>query len=147
MNGSFSPAADLLTQLQRLQRHFDPGFPGFNDDSIRATPVTFPVLNVGRSSDALEVMAMAPGVDPASIDLSIDKGLLIISGERKTSPTGDREGTATYANERFSGRFRRVISLPDDVDPAKVQATMRDGVLRVTLAKRESSKPRRIEIS
>jgi HSP20 family protein len=52
-----------------------------------------------------------------------------------------------YAQERFSGTFRRVVSLPEDADPAKVEANYRDGILRVTVAKRESSKPRRIEVS
>ena len=52
-----------------------------------------------------------------------------------------------YAKERFVGAFRRVVSLPDDADPAKVEATYRDGLLRVTIAKRESSKPRQIAIN
>ena len=51
-----------------------------------------------------------------------------------------------YAQERFAGNFRRVVSLPDDADPAKVDASYRDGILRVTVARRESSKPRRIEV-
>ena len=60
-------------------------------------------------------------------------------------PEGER--TTVHARERFAGRFRRVISLPEDADPARVDASYRDGVLRVTIAKRESSKPRRIEVN
>jgi HSP20 family protein len=52
-----------------------------------------------------------------------------------------------YAQERFAGNFRRVVSLPEDADPDKIQASYQDGILRVTVAKRESSKPRRIEVS
>ena len=57
------------------------------------------------------------------------------------------QGPTVYAQERFSGPFRRVVSLPEDVDPAQVQAAYRDGILRVTIGKRESSKPRRIEVN
>ncbi|MBG9390573.1 Hsp20/alpha crystallin family protein [Caenimonas aquaedulcis] len=145
MNGLFRPAADLLSQLHWLQRQMDPGR---FDDGIRATSnAAFPVINVGRTAEALEVMVLAPGVDPKALDLSIDKGLLIITGERSPGIPANKEGTVAYANERFSGNFRRVISLPEDIDPAKVDAHYADGVLRVTLAKRESSRPRRIQIS
>ena len=52
-----------------------------------------------------------------------------------------------YAQERFSGSFRRVISLPDDADPAKVDARLNDGLLRISVSKRESSKPRQITVN
>ena len=107
----------------------------------------FPVLNVGTTPDAIEVMALAPGLDPAAIQLSIDRGLLIISGERKSQVPETGDATSVYAQERFTGAFRRVVSLPDDADPAKVDASYRDGVLRITISKRESSRPRRIEVS
>ena len=68
-------------------------------------------------------------------------------GERRLALPEAREGAATYANERFAGKFRRVVNLPDDIDPGKVDATYRDGILRVTLAKRESSKPRPIPVN
>jgi HSP20 family protein len=58
----------------------------------------------------------------------------------------EQENLSVYARERFSGPFKRVVSLPEDVDPTKVNATYRDGVLRVVLPKRESSKPRRVEV-
>ena len=145
MNGSFRPAVDLFSQLQWLQRNLDAAR---LDDGIRATSgPAFPVINVGRAPESLEVMVLAPGIDPKALDLSIDKGLLIISGERPATLPAGKEGAAIYANERFSGKFRRVISLPEDIDPAKADARYADGVLRVSLAKRESSKPRRIEIS
>ena len=51
------------------------------------------------------------------------------------------------AQERFAGSFRRVVTLPDDADPQRVDAKYRDGILRITVAKRESSKPRRIEVN
>jgi HSP20 family protein len=132
--------------LSRLQNHFDQAFrPGAN---IRALGgAGFPVLNVGSTPDTVEVMALAPGLDPNKIELTIDRGLLIISGERQSQLPEAGERASVYAQERFAGAFRRVISLPEDVDASKVDASYRDGVLRVTLPKHEASKPRRIEIN
>lgn len=89
---------------------------------------------------------MAPGLDPASLQVTTDRGLLVIAGERKSDLPESRDGVAVYAQERFTGSFRRVVSLPEDADPARVDATYRDGVLRISIAKRESSRPRRIEV-
>ncbi len=146
MNALFRPSADLFEQLSRLQNHFDQAFrPG---SSIRAlSGATFPVLNVGSTADTVEVMALAPGLDPAAIQLTIDRGLLVVSGERQSVLPQQGERTSIYAQERYTGAFRRVVSLPEDVDPGKVDASYKDGVLRITLSKREASRPRRIEIN
>jgi len=147
MNASFRPA-DVFAELNRLQGVLDQVFRPSERSSIRAlTGATFPMINVGTTPDSVEVMALAPGLDPASLQLSVDRGLLVISGERGSDVPEEGEDLSIYAQERFAGNFRRVVSLPDDADPAKVDATYRDGILRVSIAKRESSKPRRIEIS
>ena len=147
MYGLFRSSADLFAELNRLQSLADQAF-GPADRSIRGqSGAAFPVLNVGSTPDSIEVMALAPGLEPASLDLSVDRGLLVMAGERASALPEDRERTSVYARERFTGRFRRVVSLPDDADPAQVKATYSDGILRVTVAKRESSKPRRIEVN
>jgi HSP20 family protein len=148
MNASFRPAGDLVSELNRLQSVLDQVFRPAERSSIRAlTGATFPVINVGTTPDSIEVMALAPGLDPTTLQLSIDRGLLVISGERNSEVPEAGDGISVYAQERFAGNFRRVVSLPDDADPGKVDATYRDGILRITVAKRESSKPRRIEVS
>ena len=147
MNATFRPAADIFSELNRLQGVLDQVFRPAERSSIRAlTGASFPVINVGTTPETIEVMALAPGLDPASLQLSIDRGLLVISGERKSQVPEADDNISVYAQERFAGNFRRVVSLPDDADPGKVDATYRDGILRVTVAKRESSRPRRIEI-
>lgn len=146
MYGLFRPSADLFAELNRLHSMMDQVFGPTERNSIRAN-AGFPVLNVGATPETIEVMALAPGLDPATLELSVDRGLLVIAGERKSQLPADRERTTLHAQERFAGKFRRVVSLPDDADPAKVQASYRDGILRVTVAKRESSKPRRIEVN
>lgn len=119
--------------------------------SIRAVgrAGAFPALNVGTWAEALEIYAFAPGIDPKSVDVSVEKGLLAISGER-SAPSGagrSSEEKNVYANERFTGRFRRVVALPEDADPGRVEATYRNGVLKIVVPKRESSKPRQIPVA
>jgi HSP20 family protein len=147
LQASFRPASDLFGELNRLQSVLDQVFRPLERSSIRALAGgTFPVINVGTSADSIEIMAMAPGLDPAALQVTADRGLLVIAGERNASLPERREGVAVYAQERFTGSFRRVVSLPEDADPARIEATYRDGVLRISIARRESSRPRRIEV-
>jgi HSP20 family protein len=147
LNASFRPAADVFSEFSRLQGLLDQVFRPAERSSIRALAgSTFPVVNVGTTPEAIEVMALAPGLDPSALQLTVDRGLLSISGERKSDvPEGDN--ISVYARDRFAGSFRRVISLPEDADPAKVEASYRDGILRVTVKRREGSIPRNIQIN
>ena len=78
---------------------------------------------------------------------NLGRGILTIAGERMSDlPTEDDGKTAVHINERFGGRFRRVVSLSDDIDPNSVSADYRDGVLHISAKRRESAKPRRIAV-
>ncbi len=148
MIGSFQFAGDLFPELARLQQHLDQMFQTGAPSSIRAlSRSTFPAVNVGSSPETVEVIAFAPGVDAKSLQVTVDKGLLVIAGERNSEAPKRNEGDTVYAQERFAGSFRRVIALPEDADPAKVDAQLREGILHVKVAKRESSKPRRITVN
>jgi HSP20 family protein len=137
---------DLFSELDRLQRQMSSLFGGV-PSSLRSSRFgTFPQINVGTTDSTIEIVAFAPGVDPAKLDISIDKGLLSISGERSTLQQPVPEGTRQYAQERFSGSFRRVIELPQQADPDKVQARYADGCLLISVGKREASKPRAITV-
>lgn len=95
---------DLFSELDRLHRQLSSTFGGF-PLSLRSSQLgTFPHINIGTTDDSIEIVAFAPGVDPAKLDISIDKGLLSISGERATRPQQMSEGTRQYAQERFEGR-------------------------------------------
>ncbi|MDB5963521.1 MAG: heat shock protein Hsp20 [Polaromonas sp.] len=148
MIGSLELYGDMFAELNRLQQSLEQTFrPGGGTSSIRAMPRrTFPLVNVGSTQDAIEVLALAPGIDPVELQITIDKGVLVIAGERKDEPPQGKN-TAVYAQERFKGSFRRVMSLPEDADPMKIDATYRDGLLRVTVGRRESSRPRQITVS
>jgi HSP20 family protein len=138
---------DLFGEINRLQQNLDQMFrPAMA--GIRAMPRrTFPVLNVGNSPEAVEVLALVPGIDPKALQVTVDKGVLVIAGERKSGLPANTDKLGIYAQERFDGRFRRVVSLPDDIDASKVEATCRDGMLRVRVGRVESSRPRHIEVA
>jgi len=135
---------DMFSELNRLQRVLaqdfepSPNIRGFGRGG-------YPALNIGGTQNSVEIYAFAPGLNPAMIEVNIDRGVLTIEGERASDLPGD-DKSAVHINERFAGRFRRVVSLPDDVDPTAVEATYRDGVLRLSIRRRESALPRRIEV-
>ncbi|MCV0440479.1 MAG: Hsp20/alpha crystallin family protein [Hydrogenophaga sp.] len=136
---------DVFAEMDRLQREMQQAFD--LSPTIRGFARNgFPALNVGGTPQTIEIYAFAPGVDPASLEVDLERGLLTISGERK-NPLPDTDSKATvHINERFEGRFRRVLTLPDDADPDAVDANLRDGVLHVTIQRRASAQPRRIAI-
>ena len=148
MFSSYQAAGSLFPELTRLQKQLEEFLQPAGVASIRSLAYgAFPPVNVGSTPDSVEVIAFAPGIDPKEIEITVDRGLLSLSGERRGDPSQGQGQANTYAQERFTGRFRRVISLPEDADPAKVEAKFRDGVLHVTVAKKESSKPRQISVS
>lgn len=140
----------LWDDFQRLQREMGTLFsPGWGRTSIRAgVRGSFPAINVGTTPEAVQVYLFAPGLDMNTLDLSIQRNLLSVSGERNVTPpeSGEQAQAGYYLQERFSGSFRRVISLPEDVDPEQVNATYRHGVLSITVGKREAAKPRQIQV-
>ena len=141
---SFFPR-DVLSELGRLQRELQQNLE--TSPSIRGVSRSgFPAINIGSTPKSVEIYAFVPGISPSSIDVQLEKGVLTISGERTSIlPPPDAPATA-HIDERFFGRFRRVISLPDDIDPNAVQAKYSDGVLQISMQRVEASQPRRISI-
>jgi HSP20 family protein len=133
--------------FDRLRRELDDlfGLAGM-PTSIRSAPGAFPALNIGHTPASIEIYAFVPGIDPKQIDVTIDRGVMTISGERQSDLPENDPKVNVYGNERFAGRFRRAVTLPDDIDPGKVEASYRDGVLRVSVARRESALPKRINV-
>ena len=138
----------LYGQFERLRRDLDDVF-GVSavPSSIRSVASgTLPAINVGRTPTNVEVYVFAPGLDASKIDVSLDRGVLRIAGERASGIPADDRKVHVYARERGAGSFTRAVSLPDDLDPAKVNASYRDGVLRISVARRESAQPKRIVV-
>lgn len=138
----------LFDELDRLQRDMQSSFGTLGlPSSIRAVAQgAFPAINIGGTPSAVEVYAFAPGLDPSKVEVTVDRGVLTISGERTTfQPERDAQ-RSVYAAERYTGGFRRAVSLPEDVDAKRVNATYRNGILRISIARQEKSHPKRIEI-
>lgn len=136
---------DLWNELDRMRRQMDDlyrGWPGTT--GIRAAvPGTYPPINVGVSPEHVDVYVFAAGLDPTKLDISLQENLLTIAGERDAALPDNVE---FYRQERFAGAFRRVITMPDDVDPDKVEARYRDGVVHIAVRRRETARPRKIAV-
>ena len=137
---------DLFAELERLQRQMQQAIEA--SPSIRGFPRGgFPALNIAGTPDSVEIYAFAAGLDAQSIQIELERGVLAISGIR-TDALPARDSTASvHLRERFSGRFHRVLTLSDDLDPEQVRATYRDGVLHISIGRKAAAKPRRINVN
>ena len=138
----------LFGQFERLRRDLDDAFgvSGLPNSIRSVAPGTLPAVNVGRTANSVEIYAFAPGLDASKIEVTLDRGVLRLSGERASAIPSGNAKVSVYARERSIGRFTRAIALPEDVDPAQVNASYRDGVLQVSVARRESAQPKRIVV-
>jgi HSP20 family protein len=136
---------DIFAEMNRLQREMQQAFDP--EPSIRGVERGgFPALNVGTTAKSIELYAFVPGLEPDKIEVNLERNVLTISGERSDSLATREQRATVHINERFAGRFRRVVSLPDDVDPDGVSAQYRDGVLHVSVKRRAEAQPRRISV-
>jgi HSP20 family protein len=137
---------DVFAELDRFQRDIRQTLDGASPSIRGIGRGGYPAINVGGTPQSVEIYAFAPGLDPDKIELNLERGVLTISGEREATPRNGDAKIAVHIDERFTGRFRRVLSLPDDIDPGTVDAAYRDGVLHISIKRRASAQPRRIEI-
>lgn len=136
---------DPVGELDRLQneinRLFDPDY-GANGGLLdRAVS---PALDVVEDDDTFTVYMDLPGVEEKDVDVSIASNVLTIKGTKQLPELG--EDVKIYRQEEWEGSFQRTLSLPHGVDTQKVQARMKNGVLTVTLPKREETKPKQIKV-
>jgi len=141
-----SLAPGIFDELRRLEDEMDQLFGSVAwPMGIRAVRRgTFPPINVGSTADRVDVYLFAAGLDPKTVDVSIQQNLLTVAGNRSVEANQDAD---YYRRERFDGEFRRVITLPEDVDPERVDASYRDGVLHITVQRREAARPRQIQVN
>jgi HSP20 family protein len=104
---------------------------------------TFPPINIGASPDSVHVYVFAAGLDPQTLDLSLQKNLLTLSAQRSLQ---GEDKAVFYRRELFEGPFQRVITLPEDVNPDAVEAEYKNGILHVKIGRREEVRPKQIEI-
>jgi HSP20 family protein len=144
MYGSLFPR-DVLAELSRLQSEVQRAFD--ISPSIRGLGRGgFPAINVGSTPEALELYVFAPGLDPATVEVNLDRGVLSVAGSRSTELPAQDQKASVHINERFQGKFQRVVSLPEDADPNGVSAEYRDGIVHIQVKRRAESQPRRITV-
>lgn len=135
---------DLFNVRRGFNRLFD-RYVGTAGDDTRTVAWT-PAFQVREAAEHLELMVELPGVRPEDVTLTVERGVLTVSGEkRREIQEGETDGTY-YCSERAFGRFQRSFTLPSTVDTDHVQANFVNGVLTVILPKVAEAKPRRIPI-
>lgn len=127
---------------QTFDRFF--GTDADGDDSAVVTAQWTPRVDVKEEAGRFVIYADLPGIDPADIEVQMDKGILSIKGERKSDATGETERFSRI--ERRYGSFHRRFALPDSADAEGVSAHGRNGVLEVVIPKKPETTPRRIQV-
>ncbi len=140
-----SPFQELENLQREMNRLFDLTFPrlGEADTTLLGGQWT-PAIDIYDSKDNIVVKADLPGLKKDDIEVSIQDNILTIKGEKKQEREVKEEDY--IRSERFYGSFHRSISLPSEVDSSKVKAVFKDGVLELTLSKKEEAKPKQIKI-
>lgn len=116
-----------------------------NDESVSATAEWAPAVDIEEHADKYVLHADVPGVDPAAIEITLENGVLTLSGSRDRAI--EQKGVESRRIERITGRFLRRFTLPESVDAENVKATGRHGVLEIVIPKREAAKPRKIAVN
>jgi HSP20 family protein len=130
-------------ELERVRRQMDRLYEGLSSQGQRATAGVFPLINLTENKDRFFVRAELPGMSSSELEIQATANSVSISGERQIPA----EKEARYhRRERESGRFSRVLSLPQEINPDQVEAGLVDGILTVTLPKAEIAKPRQISV-
>ena len=145
MNGTLNLYGDLFVELNRLQDSFEQAFRPEGAGSIRALPRhTFPVINIGSTLDAIEVLALTPGVAKEQLVVRVTSDNLLIEGAATVPVTGSME---LVYGEIQSPQYRRSFTLSRELDPGKIEAKLANGVLNLRIPKAEEARPRRIDVS
>lgn len=132
-------------ELERMRRDMDRLFQDLTEGIFREPRAgVFPLVNVTEGSDNYYVRAELPGIKAEDLDISVTGNSLSIAGER--SIRAEDEKANYHRREREAGKFSRVVSLPAQVDTAKVEASCVDGILTVVLPKSEAAKPKQITV-
>lgn len=142
---------DPFSTLRRLQddinRAFGSALVNGEDASASAVSHWTPAVDVHEESNAFVIRADVPGVDPDTIDVTMENGVLTLSGERKAEHTEEASNGTARRIERVYGNFYRRFSLPDTADAERVEAKSNHGVLEITIPKKEQVQPKRIKVS
>ncbi|MBE7444624.1 MAG: Hsp20/alpha crystallin family protein [Planctomycetia bacterium] len=129
---------------EEMNRMFDRFFRGGDLSEMSIAGTWLPPIDLSETPDKITVKAEIPGLDPKEIDISIQGDTLIIKGDKKEEK--EEKGKNYYRMERRYGSFSRSVDLPTSVDTSKVTAECKNGVLEITMQKKEEVKPKQISV-
>jgi HSP20 family protein len=137
----------IRREMDRLMEQYEPAKRGYTRSAFLPglSARNYPLINLSEDADNVYVEALAPGLNPDSIEVAVLRDQLHISGE-KAAINPEIKAEAYHRNERGAGRFTRVISLPTEVDSDKVAAEYKNGLLLLTLPKHAEAKPKQIAV-
>ena len=135
----------LLMKPEPFSREIDRVFDAFFGQNEQQARRWVPPMDLVEAEDHFLLKADLPGLSEGDVNIEVQDGSLTISGERRAEHTEQERGF--YRIERSFGSFNRSLTLPDGVDPDRIEASFSHGVLEVRIPKPEERKPRRIEIS
>lgn len=147
---TFGPWAMHRELLNEFSRYIQADSAATHDGSSSATADWVPAVDIAEYADRFVLHADVPGIDPASIEVTLEKGVLTLSGSREKDVADAGSAGATVERrriERAHGRFFRRFSLPETVDSEAVSARGANGVLEVVIPKRPTAQPRRISVA
>jgi len=132
-----------------LEQGMNAHFPYDVAQRLARTEANYPPVNMGTTNNSVELSFFIAGLDTDSLDIVLEKNVLSVSGERKLPDVAnDEQNKGTYyRQERFGGRFKRVITLPEDVDTEHAEAGYQEGILQISIAKRAEAQPRQISVA
>jgi HSP20 family protein len=140
----WDPMKELLQMQERMTRLFDEIFPRVGRGEIEPFGGWVPAVDIYETPEKVVIEAEVPGVEKDNIKIEYSNGVLTIKGERKLEKEVKEEDY--HRLERSYGSFQRSFSIPSTVDPDKINAVYKNGVLKIELPKQEKAKPKEIKI-
>jgi HSP20 family protein len=127
-----------------MKRQMDRLMEGFGGPYQRPDAGVFPLINLTESAESFIIRAELPGVAAGDLDIQATSNTVSLSGERKIPP--ENKDARWHRREREAGKFSRIIAMPSEINPDKVEANLVDGILTIVVHKAEAAKPRQISV-
>ena len=141
----WEPFRDLVTTQDRFNRLFNDTFSRVFGNEEPTSRAWMPPVDIYETDDKLVLKAELPGIDPKDVEVRVEDNTLYLKGERKFEKEVKEENL--HHVERSYGAFNRTFALPGSIDSEKVQAEYKNGVLTLSMPKREEAKPKTIKIN
>jgi HSP20 family protein len=140
----WNPMKDWVSHRSRFDDLFDSFFSPVRSQAESDMLSWHPVVDVYENDDLIVVQAELPGVDKEHISVDVQGRVLTLKGERSSDQEIKKEHF--YRRERSQGRFERLFTLPEDVNPDAIKAEYKDGLLKIRVPKSEARKPKQITV-